>query len=408
MRILYVTPYVPSPIRIRPYNFIKGLARRGHGITLLTLAGEDEAADVAALAPYCQRIEAVPLGKAQVARAMLAALPGRLPLQAAYGRSRVAAARLGKLCAEAQQAGTPFDLAHVEHLRAAVLGAAIPALPRVYDAVDCISLLFERAGAASPELKTRLMARVDLGRTRRFEGRLLAQYEGTIVTSGDDRRALVDLAARYGTPPQPGRLRVVPNGIDLEYFAPLDLPREADTLVFSGKMSYHANIAAVDFLVREVLPLVWRERPGTRLWVVGKSPPPAISALAADPRITVTGYVDDLRPYLARAAVALTPIRYGVGIQNKVLEAMAMATPVVTTGQSAAALQAEAGRDLLVAETPGDLAAATLALLADAPRARAVGEAGRRYVAARHDWVSIAGDLEAFYAEVSAGGRHAP
>jgi glycosyltransferase involved in cell wall biosynthesis len=190
--------------------------------------------------------------------------------------------------------------------------------------------------------------------------------------------------------------------VDLDYFAPLGKPRQPDTVVFSGKMSYHANTAAALDLVQKVMPGVWAERPGTLVWLAGKDPPQVLRALAEDQRVTVTGTVPDLRPYLGRASVAVTPLRYGVGIQNKVLEAMAMATPVVTTPPTCRALQAEPGQHLLVGESAPGLAQAILSLLADDERRQHLGQAGRRYIEEHHDWDRIAVQLEAVYQEAVA------
>jgi glycosyltransferase involved in cell wall biosynthesis len=195
---------------------------------------------------------------------------------------------------------------------------------------------------------------------------------------------------------------VLPNGVDLQYFSPLDMPRDLATVIFTGKMSYHANLAAALDLATQVMPRIWAEIPDARLVLAGKDPTPELTKLAADPRITVTGTVPDLRPYLARATVAVSPIRYGAGIQNKVLEAMAMATPVVSTPQATAALQARPGRDLLVADTPQDFAQATITLLEDGELRRQVGEAGRQYVENYHDWNKIVGRLEGVYCDAIA------
>src|SRR5690606_32012470 len=126
-------------------------------------------------------------------------------------------------------------------------------------------------------------------------------------------------------------------GVDLDYFQPQDLARNPKRLIFSGKMSYHANIAAAEDLSEKIMPLVWQAEPQANLQIVGKDPAPVILELGEKHNISVTGYVPDLRPYLAQAAIAVSTVRYGVGIQNKVLEAMAMATPVVCSPQASSA-----------------------------------------------------------------------
>jgi glycosyltransferase involved in cell wall biosynthesis len=220
-----------------------------------------------------------------------------------------------------------------------------------------------------------------------------------LVTSPQDREFLLGLSAGQDAD---GRLVVLRNGVDLDYFLPQDVSREPATLIFTGKMSYHANLAAALDLASQVMPRVWRFRSDVRLIIAGKDPPRELLARTADPRITVTGTVPDLRPYLTRATVAVSPIRYSAGIQNKLLEAMAMATPVVSTPQATAALQVRPGRELLIAESPQACAEAVLTLLADEGLRRRVGQAGRHYVETYHDWNRIAERLEQVYQEVVA------
>ena len=392
MRILYVTPYVPSLIRVRPYNLIRYLARRGHQVTVLALqSSDDELADAEALRAEGVEVETVLLSRWNSLMNCLRALPTRTPLQAAYCWSSAMEVRLRALMAERQ-----FDLVHVEHLRGAHFGAIAGGVPRVYDSVDCISLLFDRTRRESPRWTSRLMAQMELGRTRRYEARLLAMYDAVLVTSRDDRIALERLANSFNQDRRAPVL-VLTNGVDLDYFAPMDVPREPESLVFSGKMSYHANVAAVLYLAQEIMPLVWARRPQATLTLVGQNPPPVIRALAADPRIRVTGYVPDIRPYLARAAVSVNPICYGVGVQNKVLEAMAMATPVVTTSQACGALEVRDGEHLLVAEGADMLAWQIERILADPALADSLGRNGRRYVETHHDWQAVTERLEQIY-----------
>jgi glycosyltransferase involved in cell wall biosynthesis len=272
-------------------------------------------------------------------------------------------------------------------------------IPTIFDSVDSISLLFERVRHSGPTWRSRLLAGLDLARTRRYEGRLLERYPRVLVTSPQDRDALAVLSTRQDID---GRLVVLPNGVDLDYFKPLGTPRDPATLIFSGKMSYHANVAAALDLATQVMPRVWVHRSEARLVIAGKDPTSELLALTADPRITVTGTVPDLRPYLAQATVAVSPIRYGVGIQNKVLEAMAMATPVVSTPQAITALQARPGQDLLVADIPQAIAEIVGALLSDGALRDRIGRAGRHYVETHHNWNLVVEKLESVYREAIA------
>ncbi len=198
---------------------------------------------------------------------------------------------------------------------------------------------------------------------------------------------------------------VLPNGVDLDYFSAPAGPRDPATVLFAGKMSYQANVAAASDLATDIMPHIWQQRPDARLSIVGKDPPARLLALSSDSRITVTGFVPDLRPHLSRATVAVSPIRYGVGIQNKVLEAMAMTTPVVSTPQATIALQAQAGRDLLVAGDPQSIAEAVLMLLADEELRRRIGHAGRCYVETHHNWALVAEKLDTVYQQAIVGAK---
>lgn len=387
MRILFITPYIPSLVRVRPYNLLQALAQRGHSITLMALQPPgDEGEALPQLRQWCDEVVVVPHSRNRTLINGLIALPSRFPVQAAYSRSPQFTATVRQLLARQK-----FDVVHVEHLRGVVLADSIAGVPVVYDSVDSISLLFEKVLKDAPSLKSRLMAALDLERTRRFEGRLLERFAEVAVTSEVDRQALIALGCAGD------QITVVPNGVDIHYFQPQPLERDPLRLVFTGKMSYHANVAAVEDLVHKIMPLVWQTYPNAHLQIVGKDPAPVIQMLGQSPNITVTGYVPDMRPYLAQTAIAVSTVRYGVGIQNKVLEAMAMATPVVCSTQAASALQAENGRDLLIGAHPEALAQHIISLLASAEKRNAIGQAGRHYVEQFQSWDSAAVILENLY-----------
>ena len=387
MRILFVVPYVPSLIRVRPYQFIRALAAR-HEVSVLASAAGREVEDAAALRPICRRIEIVPRRLAESVRRCALAAAGGEPLQGAVCRSAALEQRLRALLAEDQ-----FDLVHIEHLRAAYLREHIPnSLPTLFDAVDCISLLWERTFRSSHCLRQRALALLELRRTRAYEARVLDTFGRVAVTSAEDRSALLSLMPR-------ARIAVVPNGVDLDYFRPTGEPREPATLVLSGKMSYHANVTAALYFVQQVFPLIRQARPDVRLRIVGSNPPPALRGLTRDAAISVTGYVPDIREYVGRSTVAVCPIMVKVGIQNKLLEAMAMGLPVVSTAQGIRGLADDVERSALVADSPSEFAAHVCRLLDDPSLRARLGAAGRRYVEEHHRWDTAARQLEALYAE---------
>jgi sugar transferase (PEP-CTERM/EpsH1 system associated) len=401
MDILFIVPYVPSLIRVRPYNLIRSLTARGHRVTVMTVSThEDE--DVARLEDHCHRVYACDLPAWRSFFNALAALPTDTPLQAMYSWQPDLAHQSLELLQNGNKT-IPSYVIHIEHLRGARYGLHLkkhltkPGLkaPIIWDSVDCITHLFNQAAARSQKSTSRWLTRFELGRTRRFERYILGQFDHVLVTSQVDRQALLSLIS-HGDP-QPN-LSVLPNGVDLTYFCPDEnVVREPATLVVTGKMSYHANVTMVLHLVNEIMPRIWDHKPEVKLWIIGKDPSNKIKSLARKPAITVTGAVDDLRPYLRSATISVAPVQYGAGIQNKVLEAMACGTPVISTSAAVAALDVQPGQDLLVADDPARFSENVLSLLNDGERQRKIGAAGRRYVEQHHDWDHIAARLEEVY-----------
>jgi glycosyltransferase involved in cell wall biosynthesis len=387
---------------VRPFNFVRFLARHGHRVLLATVwETDDDRQALQHLEELGIEVLAAPLTRTAKLRNMLGALPSARPIQADFCWAPELAHRL-----DVALAGRRIDVVHVEHLRGARYALHVKRgmqhsavrTPMVWDSVDSITHLFEQAARRSQSAKGKLMTRLELPRTRRFEGWLTGEFDRVLVTSPVDKAALERVSTR------PAPICVVPNGVDLAHFSPVDAPRQDDSLVFSGKMSYHANITAALYLVNEIMPRVWARRPHVTLSIVGKDPTADVRSLAArhPGRVTVTGMVPDMRDHLRRASVAVVPVVYGAGIQNKVLEAMACATPVVTSDKTVHALQPGYDEALAVASDAQSFADATLRLLDDADHRRQLGAAGRRYIEANHDWDCIVDRLVAIYVAAAA------
>ena len=402
MDILFVVPYVPNLIRVRPYNLIKYLAGRGHRLTVVTVwSDEKERADLENLKPYCHHLEAVHLSQARSIWNCLMTVPTSSPLQSAYcwtpGVTTSMVSRFGESYGK-----KVFDVAHVEHLRGAQYGLYLknnhPTLPVVWDSVDCISLLFQQAAQRSNKRFNRWLTQFELNRTKRYEGWLLKQFDRTVVTSPADRDAFVSLNNGILDKFTPS---VIPNGVDLAYFTKGKYEsREPATLVISGKMSYHANVTMVMHFLNDILHRIRASRPDVKVLIVGKDPPREIIAMGDSEEVIVTGTVSDIRPYLQKATIAIAPLTYGAGVQNKVLEAMACATPVVASPKAVSALEPKFGLDLLVAEDPVSFADAVLQLLGDPSRLQQLGYNGRKFVENYHRWEVIAAQMEGIYNEV--------
>ncbi|MCL4535070.1 MAG: glycosyltransferase [Bacteroidetes bacterium] len=421
MRILFLTPQSPYPpnkgTATRNYNLIVNVAAR-HEVHLLTFAdagleGGGEAhvaaaegsllpqADLDHLRRYCAAVEAVPVPRRSAARRLAAALLSPTPDLAL----RLASAELDRRLASALER-TPFDLVQVEGLEMAPhwlgLEAAsagqISGFPRVVlDAHNAEYLLQQRAftndlrrprkwpGAAYSLLQW--------PKLRHYEARACRLAAGVVAVSENDRRALAAIA--------PGRpMAVVPNGVDTAYFRPSGTPREPNALVFTGTMDFRPNVDAVLWFCQQVFPRIHAQVPDCTFYIVGQRPKPEVRRLAGMPGVEVTGSVDDVRPYLWRAALCVVPLRVGGGTRFKILEAMACGTPVVSTTLGAEGIALTAGVHAALADTPQDLAGAVVALLREPERAAAMAERGQAFAAANYGWKVLAGRLLAFYQEL--------
>ena len=401
MRILYVLGSVPHPslIRgagaVRHYHFLRRLLARRHSVTLLALAHEPPP-DVAVddLAAMVDELIFVPTMRDREAR-WLAAVPRRIARQL---HLRLAVRRM-RLELERVTAARAFDVMVLHGKAAFPAIAGVHTLPVVLDLCDATSLRqrghLRHVGAWS--VPWRLASYLH---ARHVERQMIAHSPDVLFISQRDRDAVLGTADDRGV--------VLPNGIDLEYWTRSATAPRRSHLVFTGVMNYPPNEDAALVLIRDVMPLLHRRRPDLVLSLVGLHPTPAmIEAAAGNPGVRITGYVDDLRPYLEQAAVFVAPIRYASGVQTKVLEALAMEVPVVTTPAVASGLVLDAtAAPVRVAADAAEFADAVLALLDDDAARGRLGVDGRQYVEARFSWDRSTDLLERLCAR--AVGRHEP
>lgn len=254
---------------------------------------------------------------------------------------------------------------------------------RVCDFVDVDSDKWRQYSVTQP-FPASWIYRREAKRLARFEGAVAERFDASLLVS-EPEAALF----RRQVPTAAARIFALRNGVDLAYFSPdparpSPFAAEEQALVFTGAMDYWANAEGAIWFVREVLPKVRAAQPRARLYLVGMNPCPAVRRLAAWPGVTVTGSVPDVRPYLQHAAVAVVPLRIARGIQNKILEAMALARPVVTTPQALEGIPAHSGDALWVAREADEFAARIIALLATPDPL--LGRRARAFVAREFDW----------------------
>jgi glycosyltransferase involved in cell wall biosynthesis len=292
-----------------------------------------------------------------------------------------------------------FDVVQFES--AFLGGLATPGLASVLDEHNVEHELLSRVAASDPLSPRKMYHRWDAARTRRLERRLWRRLPACAVTSEREQAMVSGWAPQTLT-------AVVPNGVDADYFRPEPgAVVDPSSLVFVGTMHYQPNVDAAVHFIRDVMPLLWRDRPDLVFTAVGHHPPPELARLAR-PRVVITGSVADVRPYVHGAAVVVVPLRSGSGTRLKILEAMAMARPVVSTRMGMEGLDAKPGDDLLVADEPEHFAALTRRALVDAGLRATLGARGRALVESRYSWGRATAELEELHRrllDARAGGR---
>jgi len=251
-------------------------------------------------------------------------------------------------------------------------------VPAVVDLMDVDSQKWLDYAAARRGPKAWLY-RLEAARLARLEKELAAGAGALTLVSEAEARLF-----RRSCPGAP--VHAVKNGVDLDYFAPPALAEEEATCVFVGALDYFPNIDAAVWFCREAWPEVRRARPEARLRLVGRRPDPEVLALGGLPGVEVVGQVPDVRPHVARAALSVVPLRIARGIQNKVLESLAMSKATVVSPQALAGVGARPGEDVAVADGPAEWAAAVLGLFGDPARRRRLGASGRAFVEEHHHW----------------------
>jgi glycosyltransferase involved in cell wall biosynthesis len=270
-------------------------------------------------------------------------------------------------------------------------------LPIVVDAIDEPVLATWREFRASRGLASRLKKARLIMQHIRYLRTYCPRAHACCVVSEHEARSLRRLVPA-------ARVEVVPSGVDCNEFRPSAAVEEPRSMLFVGNLSFPPNQAAVSFFARKVLPILERSVPGFRLYIVGPSPSREVIALSSDPRIVITGFVEDVRPYFGRCSVFVSPLVSGGGLKTKVLEAWAMARPVVATPLGSVGLLARSEVNLVVADRPESFARVLAELFADPERARRIGLAGRETVLKHYRWDHHAARIQALLLEAAAIG----
>ncbi len=399
-RILFLTPQLPYPpdrgTVLRNFGLIQGLSKRGHHLALLSFR-EYEQLSLAEtpLGSICapaitvdvpqrtrgQRLRDLLAGHADMARRLWSA---EFPDQIERLLTR-----------------STFDVIHIEGIEMApylpLLRQRAPGAMLIYDAHNAEYALQRRI--ALQDLQTpccwvgALYSVIQAARLTRLETQVCREVDHVIACSETDAELLGKLR-------HPKPITVVPNAVWVESYQdlhPTAAPMAHPALVFTGKMDFRPNVDAVLWFAHEILPLIRRQVPDVRFVVVGQKPHARLDVLRDRPDVVLTGFVPDVRPYIRAADVYVAPLRMGSGTRFKLLEAMAMSRPIVSTWIGAEGIAAQDGRHLLLAADPEAFAQAVIGLLQDKARCLELGVKANELVREKYDWSAVIPRLEEVY-----------
>jgi glycosyltransferase involved in cell wall biosynthesis len=389
LRILWLKTELLHPVdkggKIRTYQMLKAL-KREHYVTYLTL--DDGTADSDAVeraTEYCHELVRIRHStREKFSAGFYAELAANLFSPLPYFMKKYESAEMRREVAERARAGD-FDVLVCDFLNPAVnVPHALP-VPTVLFQHNVEAMIWKR----HYEVQTHPLKKAYLyGQWRKafaYERAACRRFDMVVTVSRDDTETIT---RDYGVT----NVSDVPTGVDTEFFRPVEgVSVEPDSLVFTGSMDWLPNEDAIQFFTREIMPLIRERRPEVKLTVVGRKPYASLLELSKrDPSIIVTGRVEDVRPFMERAAAYIVPIRIGGGTRLKIYEAMAMEKPVVSTTVGAEGLPVRDGQDLLIADTPRAFADAVVRVLTDAELARKLGERSASTVREQFGWDKVA------------------
>lgn len=379
MRILYICHRIPYPPnkgdKIRAFHQLQALAAR-HEVDLFTLADHSvEPVHESVLREYCQRITVRRLNPRWAKLRTLPSLFTETPLTLPYFYSKELSAEIRKAVHERS-----YNRIFVYCSAMAQYVEWVERIPMVMDLVDVDSDKWTQYAAVA-RFPFSVIYRREGFRLEAYEREICERFSSVLVSTEREAQLLRRIA-----PMAP--VQVIPNGVDTDFFRRPAASTEwtAPTIVFTGDMSYFPNEQAVTFFALEVLPVILRSVPNAKFLIVGRDPSQNVRRLEQIEGVEVTGFVADVRTYLAKAQVAVAPFSIAAGIQNKILEAMAYGLPVVATSRAVQGLLKAVAEIVETGNSAEELAAKTVRLLSDSQLAQAKGMEGRRRVTAEYTW----------------------
>jgi sugar transferase (PEP-CTERM/EpsH1 system associated) len=383
MRIFVILPRIPYPLekgdKLRAFHQVKALSKNNEIILCALNHNQklDQQEAFSKLQPYCRSINFIDLPWYAIPFNIIRAFFKHLPLQVGYFYNARANKKIQKLFDEYKP-----DRVYCQLLRTAEYGVNLPAFKTI-DYQDVFSYGVKRRIEKAPFWMKPIL-KLEYKRLLAYENKMFDLFNEKTIISLPDRKLI-----RH---PNRDKIHIIPNGVDHDFFSPMEKPKEHD-VVFTGNMSYPPNIDAAGFLVKEVMPLVWKKMPQVKIMLAGANPDNKVKALESE-KVKVSGWMDDIRDAYASSIVFIAPMRIGTGLQNKLLEAMSMKIPSITTPLANDALQAENGKEILIGKDAAGLAQHIIDLLSNEEANNDIAAAGYNFVHQRYSWYEASVKLE--------------
>ncbi len=404
MRVLFVSHFIPHPptggASLRNFNIVKELSRN-NSVHLVTFTQRDrhptrerieKSREV--LKEFCEEITIIDVPSDGSSLRWYSLLGLNMFSREPYSAWRFWSAMMAQAI-EDQIARHTFDIVHVDTIALAGYLKNLNGLPAVLNHHNVESTLLLRRAATEKNPATRAYIGLQGRKLRRAEQRALSAFDGNISVSDLDGQELSELNPK-------ATICVVPNGTDTEFFKPIDGVDEDLSLVFAGSMAWYPNGDAMILFGEKIWPLIKRELPDIQMNLIGSRAPAEVVKLGqVDSQFKVLGFVDDVRPTIARAAVYVVPIRVGGGTRLKILDAMAMGKAIVSHPIGAEGLDVTDGKDIVIAEEPELFAKRVVELVRDVKSRQLISAQARKSVVEKYSWSTIIPKMEQFYQEIA-------
>jgi sugar transferase (PEP-CTERM/EpsH1 system associated) len=379
MKILFITSRFPYPLekgdKLRAFHFIKCLSLK-HEVHLFAL-NENAVSPKAfeQLSPFCRSITTVEITKIQIAFHLAKACFSSLPFQVSYFTSNKAKAKLQSLQNEIKA-----DFAFFHLIRTAEFADTLGNVPKLLDYMDTFSIGIKRR-LTGESLLTKWLWYWEYQKLVKYEQQVFRRFNAQTIISEQDRSYLPIL--------EKSEIKILPNGIDV----PLNTPtNKVYQIIFAGNMSYPPNVEAVTYLVKQIMPIVWQKIPQAKVVIAGANPAAGVQKLASS-LVEVTGWVENIHEYFLQSKILVAPMLISIGLQNKLLEAMANRVPCVTSTLANNALKATPDKQILIGNSPEEFAAHIVNLLENSALYERISNEGYRFVVENYSWQQVANSL---------------